>query len=66
MILRANDSLGAGDLQVQEYGNGKLRFTFIRDNEFGAISAGFSITERDEVLALYNKLGEVLLTKTES
>lgn len=62
MILRANDSLGAGDLSVESYGTDKVRFTFIRDNEFGAITGTFSISERDELVKLFHHLSHIMLT----
>lgn len=64
MILRASDSLGVGDLTVQEYGKDKVRFMFIRDNEFGAVTSTFSITEREQLIRLYNELSKILLTNT--
>ena len=62
MILRASDSLGAGDLSVDTYGTDKVRFTFIRDNEFGAATGTFTITERDQLVALFHHLSHILLT----
>lgn len=59
MILRANDNLGSGDLDITVL-NDKIKFLFIRDNEFGSVTAAFTIAEREDIKKLRNVLNDVL------